>query len=107
MERKLNAIHKTKSRSQPDLFKMGMDIRSSNSANRGRSTEDELYELCALSGLKMDIDVFKIIVDLLHLNVNPNTLLEVLKRLSNQQQGYLRRDISRNTENVREVPGVS
>lgn len=75
MERKLNAIHKTKSRSQPDLYK---DLI------KNRTPDDDLYELCALSGVTMDKEVFKLVIDLLRLNVNPNTMIEVLRKISNQ-----------------------
>jgi len=80
MERKLNAIHKTKSRSQPDLYKVGVDGK----VIKNRTPDDDLYELCALSGVTMDKEVFKLVIDLLRLNVNPNTMIEVLRKISNQ-----------------------
>ena len=52
MERKLNAFHKHKWRSQPDLGLPNMNI------------DNELHNLCALSGVKFDVDVFNIIIDL-------------------------------------------
>ena len=85
MERKLNAIHKSKSRSQPDLYKVGVDGKVIHTGLRNKSIDDELFEMCALSGVRMDNDIFKIIIDLLRLNVNPNTLLEVLRKISNQR----------------------
>jgi len=85
MERKLNAIHKNKSKSQPDLFKGG-----------AKSTEDLLYELAALSGVNMDKDVFDIVIDLLRLNVNPNTILDILRKMA-QQKGV---KASKSSDNI-------
>ena len=74
MERKLNAFTKHKWRSQPDLGQL----------NGSMNIDYELHNLCVLSGIKFDIDVFQIIIDLLRLNVNPNTLLDVLRKMATQ-----------------------
>ena len=102
MDRKLNVLHKSKSKSNPDLHKIGFNSRSVGHSGRGKNTDDELYALCALSGLKIDNNVFEILIDLLRLNVNPNTLADVLKMLSQQQQSHpvLRRRISKSAENL-------
>ena len=76
---------KRKSRSQPDLFKVTVETTKSSSFTRNKSVDDELYEICQLSGLKVSQDVFKIILDLLRLNVNPNTIADVLKRMTAQK----------------------
>ena len=80
MERKLNAFHKSKSRSQPDLYKVTADGKLVSGKNR--SIDDELFHLCALSNVRFDVDVFKIMIDLLRLNVNPNTLLDVFRKMA-------------------------
>ena len=76
---------KRKSRSQPDLFKVTVETTKSSSFVRKKSVDDELFEICQLSGLKLSQDVFKIILDLLRLNVNPNTIADVLKRMTSQK----------------------
>ncbi|XP_035690886.1 mitotic-spindle organizing protein 2B-like [Branchiostoma floridae] len=45
--------------------------------------EADLYELCNLAGITMDPHVFKIVLDLLRLNVAPMTILQVLKSMAN------------------------
>ena len=105
MERKLNALHKSKSKSNPDLHKLGSNTRSAaGQFARVKNTDDELHELCVLSGLKIDVDVFKIVLDLLRLNVNPNTMADVLRNLSQQQQHpnnpVLHRRLSKSAENL-------
>ena len=72
----MNAFTKHKWRSQPDL---------GGAANGGVFDADrELHNLSLLSGVKFDYEVFKIVVDLLRLNVNPNTLLDVLRKMTMQ-----------------------
>ena len=86
MERRMNAIHKPKSNTQPDLYKVDADGKVIYTGGKNKSIDEELFELCALSGVKMDIDVFNIFIDLLRTNVNPNTIMDVLKKVSNHQQ---------------------
>ena len=76
---------KKKSRSQPDLFRVTVETTKTSSFARKKSIDDELFEICQLSGLKMSEDLFKIILDLLRLNVNPNTIADVLKRMTSQK----------------------
>ncbi|XP_041347025.1 mitotic-spindle organizing protein 2A-like [Gigantopelta aegis] len=44
--------------------------------------ETELYELSQLAGVTLDPDVFKILLDLLKLNVAPSALLQMLKSMT-------------------------
>ena len=74
----MNAFTKHKWRSQPDLGLGGSATGGVFDADR------ELHNLSTLSGVKFDYDVFKIIIDLLRLNVNPNTLLDVLRKMAMQ-----------------------
>lgn len=46
--------------------------------------EQELFELCNLSGVTLDPDVFQIILDLIQINVSPNALVQVLKKMTKQ-----------------------
>lgn len=48
--------------------------------------ETELYELSKLAGIEFDQDVFKIIVDLLRLNVAPTAIERMLKSMLNQNR---------------------
>lgn len=73
MDRKVNPLVKHKWRSQPDLVHGG-----------AADIDMELHKLCLLSGVRFNMDVFRIIVDLLRLNVNPNTLLDVLRKIATQ-----------------------
>lgn len=84
-ERLLTKEVKMKSRSQPDLFKVTVEATRTPSYSRNKGIDDELFEICELSGLKMSPEVFKIILDLLRLNVNPNTIADVLKRMTAQK----------------------
>merc|ERR1711931_71344 len=62
------------------------DVGASNSCNMSE-TDQELHHLCALAGVKFDPQVFELIIDLLRLNVNPDTLLDVLRKMSTQREG--------------------
>lgn len=85
MERKLNAIHKSKSKSQPDLYKVGADGKVIYTGGKSQNIDDQLHELASLSGINMDVDVFNIVIDLLRLNVNPNTILDVFRKMAQQR----------------------
>ena len=76
---------KRKSRSQPDLFRVTVEASKTSSFIRNKSIDDELLEICQFSGLKMSQEVFNIILDLLRLNVNPNTIADVLKKMTAQK----------------------
>ena len=73
MERKLNAFHKNKSKSQTDLYKPDKNL------------DDHLHELATLSGVNINRDVFNIVIDLLRLNVNPNTILDIMRKMAQQK----------------------
>ncbi|XP_061188474.1 mitotic-spindle organizing protein 2-like [Saccostrea echinata] len=47
--------------------------------------EQELYELSQLAGVVFDPSVFKIIMDLLKMNVAPQAILQVLRSISGQR----------------------
>lgn len=47
--------------------------------------EQELYELSQLAGVVLDPSVFKIIMDLLKMNVAPQAILQVLRSISGQR----------------------
>ena len=49
--------------------------------------DEELLELCNLSGVTLDPDVFKILLDLIKLNVPPPSLVTVLKQVASTK-GY-------------------
>ena len=82
MERKINAGTKHKWRSQPDLG-AGVPVPSGGGVDI-YDTDRELHALSTLSGVRFDHEVFKIVADLLRLNVNPNTLLDVLRKMAMQ-----------------------
>ncbi|PVD32887.1 hypothetical protein C0Q70_08334 [Pomacea canaliculata] len=58
-------------------------IRSKNVLTQD---EAELFELTQLAGITMDPSVFKIILDLLKLNVDPTAILHMLKLMCDPQQ---------------------
>lgn len=41
----------------------------------------ELYELACLSGCQMDVRIFRILLDLLRLNVPPENIINLLKTI--------------------------
>lgn len=88
---------KKKSRSQPDLFKVTVEATRTSSYNKNKSIDDELLEICEVSGLKMSEEVFQIILDLLRLNVNPNTIAEVLKKMAAQKSS---RDVPKSSSSL-------
>ncbi|XP_022340471.1 mitotic-spindle organizing protein 2-like [Crassostrea virginica] len=47
--------------------------------------EQELYEVSQLAGVILDPSVFKIIMDLLKMNVAPQAILQVLRSISGQR----------------------
>lgn len=71
-------------------------MNASRNAERLKSrgnfqAEQELYDLCNLSGVTLDPDVFQILLDLIQINVSPNALVQVLKKMTKQasQRGSL------------------
>ncbi|KAK7087620.1 mitotic-spindle organizing protein 2B-like [Littorina saxatilis] len=48
--------------------------------------ESELYELTQLAGVTMDPSVFKIILDLLKVNVDPRAIMQMLKLMCDPKQ---------------------
>ncbi len=73
---------KRKSRSQPDLYHVSLEASKTSPYSRSKTIDEDLFELCELSGVKMSKDVFDIILDLLRLNVNPNTIADVAKKMT-------------------------
>ena len=96
------AAVKAKSRSQPDLYKLTVDVNTKTApyvASRVKTTDEELFEICSLSGVSLDIDVFKIILDLIRLNVNPNTIADVLKKMASNKVPA-RKDVAKGSEST-------
>eukprot|EP00794_Sanderia_malayensis_P013761 gene13761-15201_t len=85
---------KKKSRSQPDLYKVSVEVTKTSPYTRSKTIDEELFELCELSGVKMSKDIFDIILDLLRLNVNPNTIVDVTKRMTSSSASTLVKDNS-------------
>lgn len=53
-----------------------------------KSQEEELMDLCNLSGVSLDPDVFKIVMDLIKMNVQPTALVQVLKKITTASKSY-------------------
>ena len=71
----------SRSKSTPDIYKVTVTRTTS------KSLDEELMELCNLSGVILDPDVFKILLDLIKLNVSPTSLVSVLKKIA-ATKGY-------------------
>lgn len=71
----------SRSKSTPDIYKVTVTRTSS------KSLDEELLELCNLSGVTLDADVFKILLDLIKLNVSPTSLVNILKKIA-ATKGY-------------------
>lgn len=71
----------SRSKSTPDIYKVTVTRTTS------KSLDEELLELCKLSGVTLDADVFKILLDLIKLNVSPTSLVSILKKIA-ATKGY-------------------
>ena len=80
------------STSAPDLYRANVSRNAERLKTKGNfQAEQELYDLCNLSGVTLDPDVFQILLDLIQINVSPNALVQVLKKMTKQvsQRGSL------------------
>ncbi|KAF6017924.1 MZT2B [Bugula neritina] len=59
--------------------------------------ETELYELTELAGVTIDPKVFKIILNLLKLNIQPKAIVEMLKKMCHEAQRHNRSRRQRTT----------
>ena len=91
---------KRKSRSQPDLFHVSVEATKTIPHSRINSLDEDLLELCELSGVKVSPDVFDIVLDLLRLNVNPNTIADVLKKMTSHKASATNREAARSKTHV-------
>jgi len=71
-----SSVNMSRSKSTPDIYKV--TVTRTNS----KSLDEELLELCNLSGVTLDPDVFKILLDLIKLNVSPTSLVSILKKVA-------------------------
>ena len=71
----------SRSSSTQDLYKATLTRLNA------KSQDEELLELCNLSGVPLDPEVFKILMDLLKLNVSPTSLVQVLRKVASTN-GY-------------------
>lgn len=74
-------LNMSRSKSTPDIYKVTVTRTTS------KSLDEELLELCKLSGVTLDADVFKILLDLIKLNVSPTSLVSILKKIA-ATKGY-------------------
>ena len=74
-------LNMSRSKSTPDIYKVTVARTTS------KSLDEELLELCKLSGVTLDADVFKILLDLIKLNVSPTSLVSILKKIA-ATKGY-------------------
>lgn len=77
----LRFVAMSRSQSSPDIYKVSVTRANA------KSVDEELLELCNLSGVTLDRDVFKILLDLIKLNVPPTSLVSVLKQIA-ATKGY-------------------
>lgn len=80
----------SRSNSNPEHYKVTLTRLNS------KSPEEELLDLCNLSGVTLDPDVFKIVMDLIKMNVQPTALVQVLKKITTSSKTS-RADTSRNS----------
>ena len=71
----------SRSKSTPDIYKVTV------ARTNPKTLDEELLELCKLSGVTLDADVFKILLDLIKLNVSPTSLVSILKKIA-ASKGY-------------------
>ena len=64
-----------------NISKTTLSVSASGNAISPHTVDHELYTLCKLSGFSINQDVFKIILNLLRANVQPNAIIQVLKSI--------------------------
>jgi hypothetical protein len=75
----------SQSQSTSDLYRVNISRGAERPKPRGNfQVEQELYELSNLSGVTLDPEVFQILLDLIQINVSPNALVQVLKKMTKQ-----------------------
>ncbi|XP_074643346.1 mitotic-spindle organizing protein 2B-like [Tubulanus polymorphus] len=60
--------------------------------------EAELYELGHLAGVVMDPNLFKIVLDLLKMNIAPTVIMQMLKSIRNQKRA--KKDVASRSQSV-------
>lgn len=74
----------SQSQSAPDLYRFNVSRNVERQKSRTFPVDQELYDLCNLSGVTLDSEVFQILLDLIRINVSPNALVQVLKKMTKQ-----------------------
>ena len=75
----------SQSQSTQDMYRVNVSRGAERGKTKGNfQAEQELYELCNLSGVTLDPEVFQILLDLIQINVSPNALVQVLKKMTKQ-----------------------
>lgn len=68
--------------------------------------ETDLWELCYYAGIMVDPQVFRILVDLLRMDVHPKAIIEVLKGMISNSKYARSPDQSQNGGTVKEKPSA-
>ncbi|XP_070573555.1 mitotic-spindle organizing protein 2B-like [Ptychodera flava] len=45
------------------------------------SEEEDLYELCQLAGISLSLKIYRIILDMIRMNIGPHAILQVIKSM--------------------------
>ena len=76
----------SQSQSTSDIYRVNVSRGAERQKAKGSfQVEQELYELCNLSGVTLDSEVFQVLLDLIQINVSPNALVQVLKKMTKQR----------------------
>ncbi|XP_077995261.1 mitotic-spindle organizing protein 2-like [Glandiceps talaboti] len=59
------------------------------------SEEEDLYELCQLAGISMSPKIYRIVLELIRMNIGPHAILQVLKSMTNNSR-HLSPNVSQN-----------
>lgn len=70
------------------------EIRTATSERETTESFEGLFDLCKMSGVKMDRKVFRNIVDLVRLNIHPDDILKMLKKIEETQEENIKESVT-------------
>ena len=63
----------------------GSVMRAGSGSGTNSEIFEELFDLCKMSGIKMDRKVYRILVELVKQNIHPDNILEMMEKMQENQ----------------------